>query len=348
MAATLSRETKVPVKISLRSDGRVRFMPEEAPPSPDAAPPARKISAVVYTGAVVSRFYGDLIIDLSALEVPSRPLPLLYEHADPVGFATFSVENGEIVANGQLLSGTEDADKVASYADQGYPWEMSVGVDLDAALLGEGLTAEVNGQTVEGPIWITTSARLREASFVVVGADAETSAEVLTRSPTMFRKTKNKESTMPTTENPQTEAVDVSARIAELRAVSGATGDDILIAIEKEWSAVELKAHMADKLAGQLAERDATIKTMSEEAEKLRRAAQLKRDEAGADPVVDATPAAPGKAGVKLTGDPEKDWESNEGLRKAWESNGGKRAWDRYVGLQKSQGLDYREEAMCV
>ncbi len=354
MAATLARETDVPVKVTLRSDGAVKFLPEEPAASPEAAPQPRKIKALVYTGSAVSRMYGDLIIDLATLEVPSRSLPILYNHEDPIGFATFSVGSDGVTASGQLLSGTEDGDMVASFADQGYPWEMSITADLEASLLGEGLTADVNGRTVEGPIWITTSARLREASFVAVGADAETSAEVLSRSPTMFRKSRpatDKDTNMSKTETEPTSTdnqQDISARIAELRAVKGADGDDVLLAMEKDWSPTELKAHLADKFAARIEAQDVQVKAAQAEAADLRRKLELKNETAGAAPVADSGSDHQSAPSAKLSGDPARDWENIPELRDAWKDNGGKRAWLRWTELEKGAGNDYRKEAFCV
>ena len=72
---------------------------------------------------------------------------------------------------------TVDAAVVLALADEGYPWQSSIGIWADEVKFIEGgQSVKVNGQMVDGPadIWVTSY--VRECSFVSLGADAGTAA----------------------------------------------------------------------------------------------------------------------------------------------------------------------------
>src|SRR5690606_7366714 len=85
-------------------------------------------------------------------------------------------------AAGRLFAGVRDAEEAAQISDQGGRWRASVGIDIDAEeveYLSDGEIVEVNGREFEGPIFVFRSTKLKEVSFVPIGADASTSAVAL-------------------------------------------------------------------------------------------------------------------------------------------------------------------------
>jgi phage major head subunit gpT-like protein len=68
---------------------------------------------------------------------------------------------------------------VTALAEKGFAWQASVGADVmrhQKVAAGESVT--VNGQTFMGPVRIVKASRLREVSFVTLGADDATSARI--------------------------------------------------------------------------------------------------------------------------------------------------------------------------
>lgn len=142
----------------------------------------RRFRMVAYTGAEVSRCYGRAIFDLDGIQMKAK-VPILLEH-DTSRIAGFASRR-EVTTKGLELEGTivvssADGAKVAELADAGFPWESSIGVAVTSwEEVEAGETAEVNGETVVGPISIARKSRMLETSFVTAGADQNTSAIVL-------------------------------------------------------------------------------------------------------------------------------------------------------------------------
>lgn len=147
-----------------------------------AARDVQRFRALAYSGAVVERSYGLFAIDLSGIQMKDR-IPMLLDHdgTQRVGFADkrFVTDEG-LELEGVLSKSTEAGREVASLAKEGFPWELSVGVAvLEREEVPEGVTVEVNGQRLTGPVSIARKCKLREVSFLYSGADASTHAVAL-------------------------------------------------------------------------------------------------------------------------------------------------------------------------
>lgn len=141
---------------------------------------ARTFEGVAYSGQVVSDhyFWGNVVFDLASVQAPER-LPILIEHdrGQRAGFASAEISDA-IRVSGTLLD-NQHGQAVASEADAGFPWQMSVHIHPGRVdEIGEGSTIEVNGQTLQGPLTIFRDSLIRETSFTPTGADAHTSARV--------------------------------------------------------------------------------------------------------------------------------------------------------------------------
>lgn len=139
----------------------------------------RRFKLIAYTGKKVHLWwYGPYVIDLSGVEFKQQ-LPALLDHTPSlrVGFTEkISIDKDAVLCEGTFLT-NENAGTILRDADDGFPWQVSVGVDhVEMQRLFEDETALVNGQVVTGPCLIARKTILREVSFVSLGADDDTSA----------------------------------------------------------------------------------------------------------------------------------------------------------------------------
>jgi hypothetical protein len=127
-------------------------------------------------------WWGLLAFDMKGLKASSQKIPILRQHDPnkPIGFST-AVEIGERVEiEGVLSASMQDAQEVTTLADEGFPWQASVGLDfVTLEFVQRDAEAEVNGAKVKGPATVFRKATVRETSFVPLGADPRTHAEVL-------------------------------------------------------------------------------------------------------------------------------------------------------------------------
>lgn len=165
---------KVPVA-ALRFDAA----PVDLSPATEAGQP-RKFDGVAYSGGVIPNhfFWGNVVFDLATTKAPAK-LPILVEHdrAQRAGVAKATIGN-DVRVSGRLLANASGA-SVASDADAGFPWQMSVHIEPGRIEeVQPGAVVEVNGQALTGPLTIFRDSTIREASFTPTGADAHTSARV--------------------------------------------------------------------------------------------------------------------------------------------------------------------------
>lgn len=143
---------------------------------------SRRFSGVLYGGGVITDhgWWDAVAFDLSSLSV-TTPLPLLLQHDSDrsIGVVDWAdASDGSLRVAGMLFTGIEpEADKVAAKADAGMPWQMSVGI-FPGAIEEVQAGAVINGRTVDRSTHVFRRSRVREGSFVAVGADASTSAAV--------------------------------------------------------------------------------------------------------------------------------------------------------------------------
>ena len=160
--------------------------PADAEGKPDAAKP-REFSMVAYTGGLLrlGAWYHPVVVDLQGLNF-SAPMTMLGNHQnDPdwvAGTASeITVEDNQLVIAGQVFptDTTPMTQKIARLSAAGMKWQASIGAEaVRVEFLAPGKKAQVNGQTFTGPCYIARQSNLRETSFVVLGADAGTSANV--------------------------------------------------------------------------------------------------------------------------------------------------------------------------
>ncbi|WP_439631464.1 HK97 family phage prohead protease [Gemmata sp.] len=153
-----------------------------------AAPDGAKLATftgVAYTGAPMQPggWYGQIILDLDGIVVPKQQRPALrqHDHEKIVGHTTAVKVTPDGIKVTGVFSGQDSphAREIIALAKNGFEWQMSVGANpLRTEFLESGETAEVNGREITGPITISRETELGEVSFVPLGADGDTSADV--------------------------------------------------------------------------------------------------------------------------------------------------------------------------
>lgn len=141
----------------------------------------RRFSGVAYGGGVITDhgWWDAVAFDLAGLQAPT-PMPLLlqHDHDRAIGVIdTADASSGQLRIGGRIFVGDPEADRVIAKADAGMPWQMSVGIFPDAIEEVQA-GAVVNGQAVGRATHVFRKSRVREASFVAVGADGSTHATV--------------------------------------------------------------------------------------------------------------------------------------------------------------------------
>lgn len=142
---------------------------------------AKKFNLDAYNGGelAIDLFDVPTYIDLDGVSFASNVV-LMVDH-DPyrtVGHVeSIRVEDGKITAEGVISRLNDDAADVTASAENGFPWQCSVGGPMiDYIELAAGETLEVNGRQVSGPAAVVTKLEIREISFVALGADDTTRA----------------------------------------------------------------------------------------------------------------------------------------------------------------------------
>lgn len=150
----------------------------------EASPGPRKFRLVAYTGAPIRQGWSrePVVIDVAGMQLPKTvPVVLGHDYAlgSILGQGTPSIENGQIVVEGEILAKNGNADQVLALAEAGYQFQASVGADVrrHQKVDAEGVV-QVNGQAHMGPVRVVKASALREVSFVTLGADAATSVAI--------------------------------------------------------------------------------------------------------------------------------------------------------------------------
>jgi len=151
----------------------------------DAQPDATgkvPVALTIRTAKAVDHWYwGRIIHDLAGMTKHKDSLPIDYAHDDDqvLGYMDrFDVNDEAIYAEGYLVP-FEDGDRASEVihkAKQGVPYEASIYMGGPLALeeIQEGATAEVNGETVDGPVLIVRQWSLRGTAICPYGADRHT------------------------------------------------------------------------------------------------------------------------------------------------------------------------------
>lgn len=146
----------------------------------------RRFSMTAYTGGAMQLvgWRYPVVVDLQGLDVGRQRRPILLDHTRDVEFVmgqtdSVAVMNGQLIVAGQVMGESPKARQVIALNDKGFAWQASIGARADQVeFVPEGKSAQANGREFAGPVNVARRASLGEISFVVLGADDNTSAQI--------------------------------------------------------------------------------------------------------------------------------------------------------------------------
>ncbi|MGD9856516.1 MAG: hypothetical protein AB7U20_16335 [Planctomycetaceae bacterium] len=177
----------VPAEFQIvEAHGDFRFL-AAADGESEGAAPLRRFTMTAYTGGklLLASFPYPVVVDLSGLKIPAKSRPILRDHdSSRIVGHTESIEiNGSSIRLAGVISGSnEHAREVTAAGDNGFPWQSSIGAAAQRVVfVNRGEAVEVNGRRFNGPLYVARQATLREVSFVALGADDQTVAQMVAR-----------------------------------------------------------------------------------------------------------------------------------------------------------------------
>jgi len=150
----------------------------------DGKPSLPRFSMVAYTGAAMrlAAWRYPVVVDLAGLTIPSQSRPVRFGHDanNGVGHSdSIRVEDGKLIATGIVSRDTDVAKEIVASAKNGFPWQASIGASVEQfEFVKDNQAVLVNGREFTGPLNVVRKATLGEISFVDLGADGNTSANV--------------------------------------------------------------------------------------------------------------------------------------------------------------------------
>jgi len=157
----------------------------QAAASDGSAGSLRRFKLDAYNGGPMNFLWSEapVVVDLAGLKADKQQRPILRDHdmSAIVGHSEKITNTGtSLVIEGVVSGGGDAAAAVVASADNGFPWEASIGTTIEGITeIRAGETAEVNGRTMPGPLTIVSKSSLRETSFVPLGADDTTAARLV-------------------------------------------------------------------------------------------------------------------------------------------------------------------------
>lgn len=158
----------------------------DAAPAEGQPDSLRRFTMTAYTGGPMqlTGWRYPVVVDLQGLEVGKQRRPILLDHSRDVDFVmgqtdSVAIMNGQLIVAGQVMGDSPKARQVIALNDRGFAWQASIGARADQVeFVAEGKSVQVNGRDVAGPINVARRAALGEVSFVVLGADENTTAQI--------------------------------------------------------------------------------------------------------------------------------------------------------------------------
>jgi hypothetical protein len=149
----------------------------------------RRFDLLAYTGEPLKQWWCNegIVVDLSTIKLRDGVFPILHNHrADEEEIVGQSeraiVEGSNLTVSGSFMMSSERAQGIIAKADEKFRWQVSIGADSpDMDFVAKDATVAVNGRNYVGPVYVARNVELREVSFVVLGADSNTSAVVARR-----------------------------------------------------------------------------------------------------------------------------------------------------------------------
>jgi len=180
----------------------------------DGKPALPRFSMTAYTGGPMqlAGWRYPVVVDLAGMSIPHQSLPIRMGHDAAAGVGhtdSIQIADGQLLATGVISRGTEVAQEVITSSKNGFPWQASIGANVDEhEFIKQSQAIIVNGKTFNGPVNVVRKSTLGEISFVDLGADNKTSASVAANQENTDM---NHEEQQQTTNPPQDQTPDVKA-----------------------------------------------------------------------------------------------------------------------------------------
>ncbi len=148
----------------------------------------KTFSMIAYTGGRMNVGFWPhpVVVDIKGIKFSRKPRPILRDHDTSriVGHTTaIKKEASKLTVDGIISAGNSEAEEIINSSAQGFPWQASIGADIGQMLfVKEGESANANGQSFDGPVYIARRSTLGEVSFVALGADDNTTVKVAAES----------------------------------------------------------------------------------------------------------------------------------------------------------------------
>jgi Spy/CpxP family protein refolding chaperone len=144
---------------------------------------AKPFSILAYTGGplYVDGFDLPIIVDLANLKQRSQIIANLdHETTQRVGQVDEVINDGRTIKmRGIANAATPYRDEVIASAQDNFKWQASIeATPLQIETISAGVRVEVNGQSFEGPVYVSRETELTGVAFVGQGADDNTSARI--------------------------------------------------------------------------------------------------------------------------------------------------------------------------
>lgn len=142
-----------------------------------------KFEGVANSGQPVKDHWGiqNLITDIESLTFKDQ-IPIFLNHWSEqiVGFASLEIKDNQLWVSGQISKATEHGKQVLALAEDGFKWELSIGVSGNYEEIREQAVS-VNGYDSPIPSTIIRQGRVFEVSFCPIGADDQTFVNVFNK-----------------------------------------------------------------------------------------------------------------------------------------------------------------------
>lgn len=252
-----------------------------------------RVAGTAYSGGAIPHYmhFENFIIDTESLSIAKERIALLKDHLSErvIGHASASVKDHRVEIEGNLSPTIEAAKEVITLANDGFEWEMSVGV-YDG-YVQENFSGKVNGIEVENAT-VLRDGVLREVSIVALGADMHTNAKI-------FNNNSTKEHGMNVKDRKRLAKAFKLATDAEIEEILEKAEEVVAEAEEAQEEVEEVKKEV-DQIKQEVDDKDELIESLKARVEELEAALEAIKDEGDAEDREGEIEAALKSKGIEL------------------------------------------------
>ena len=142
-----------------------------------------KFDVIAYNGGplTVGGYDMPIVVDLAGLEQGKSVIANLHHKKDRLVGHVGKVENNgrTLRLSGEVSAVSQSATEFVDSARNGFPWQASIEArPLRVEEIPEGRTVVVNGQSIQGPVYVARKSRLDGVAFLSHGADENTTVNL--------------------------------------------------------------------------------------------------------------------------------------------------------------------------